>query len=130
MPLAEDLAAIGARQVSMTELTGAAAELADTFTMSLTYGWDQIPPEQGGRPIIAGDLVALVVATQPETAVECPPGWTANGSAFWKLHVPGDPDPVFRSAEPCLWWCQGWAVTSCEVDPGTAWTATPTPEEV
>ena len=40
----------------------AQAQSHTTFTMSLTHGWDKIPPEHGGRSLCAGDLIMLMVA--------------------------------------------------------------------
>lgn len=52
------------------------------FTMSLLSGWDEIPPERGGRPLAAGDLILLEVR-KPAPPVTCPPGWTLLGEVPW-----------------------------------------------
>lgn len=95
-------------------------EPADTFVMSLTAGWDEIPPEEGGRSIVPGDVVVLCVI-RPEVPVVGPSGWTAapDGRSFWKMIMSGETDPVFRSAEPVQWLVRGFAVSGAEVLPWT-----------
>lgn len=79
--------------------------------MSLTRGWDLIPPERGGRLPCAGDVVILQV-TRPEGTVTGPPGWDrAVGNVFFRLIGPGEQDPVFRFDEECEWEIHGFAAT-------------------
>lgn len=85
-------------------------EPSDWLVVSLTQGWDQVPPEQGGgRSLAAGDLVILAVATSPDEPVICPSGWTQNGHAFWKIISPAELNPLFRCRKPVLWAWQGQA---------------------
>ena len=100
-----------------------------SFTMSLTHGWDQIPPERGGRPLCAGDLILLLVR-KPAPPVSCPPEWSLLGeypwtdeegrarigTAFWKIIGPPEKEipPLFRADGALEWEIQGQAITGVE----------------
>ncbi len=104
----------------------AQAQSHTTFTMSLTHGWDKIPPEHGGRSLCAGDLIMLMVA-KPAPPVTGPPGWIAlgeftwtdehgtdhQGSAFAKLIGPPEKEtpPAFSAAGAEEWEIRGQALT-------------------
>jgi len=68
--------------VTLNASTAAGSRPCGTCTISLTSGWDQIPPERGGRPLCAGDLVILMVR-KPTPPVAGPPGWTLLGEIPW-----------------------------------------------
>lgn len=92
--------------------------------MSLTQGWDLIPPERGGRQPAAGDLILLEVR-KPGPGVTGPPDWTRLGEipwtddqgeehiavVFWKIIGPCEPDPVFTAAGDPEWEIRGQAIT-------------------
>ena len=87
----------------------------DWLVVSLTAGWDLIPPEQGGRSLCAGDLVILVVTTDPLEEIICPSGWTQNGDhAFYKMIGPAELNPLFRTRRPVRWLWQGRAYTGTD----------------
>lgn len=113
--------AVAINSGSLAETTRAAT----TFTMSLVTGWDQIPPERGGRLPVPGDLIVLEVR-KPETDVIGPSGWTALGEFTWtgddgaertgsryaKIIMPGERDPVFTSPRQVdEWEVHGLALT-------------------
>ena len=98
--------------------------MVSSYTMSLVQGWDRIPPEHGGRPPAAGDLILLEVR-KPAT-VTGPPGWTALGEYPWtdddgrertahlfcKIIGPRETDPSFTTTDPDPEWeIRGHAVT-------------------
>lgn len=100
--------------------TVAGSDFASTFTMSLTRGWDMIPPEQGGRPLLAGDTVFLEVI-EPQHGVGGPPGWAREGNLFWRQIGPCEPDPSFSApCGPGAWKVRGWAFTGIEAEGATA----------
>src|SRR5260370_9545989 len=80
--------------------------------MSLVQGWDRIPPEHGGRPPAAGDLILLEVRKPRQ--VTAPPDWMDlgefiwtddegrehTGHAFCKIIGPRELNPLFTTTAP------------------------------
>lgn len=88
-----------------------------TFTVSLLGGWSQIPAEQGGRQLAAGDLVMLIVRG-PAQPITGPAGWVQATSNAW-YRIISDPwteaPPTFRASRPTWWQVRGWAVASTDL---------------
>ncbi len=94
------------------------------FTMSLVAGWDQIPPERGGRLPAAGDLIVLEVR-KPAPPVSALADWTLlgeipwtdedgterMGTVFWKIIGPRETDPAFYAEGAEEWDVHGYAIT-------------------
>lgn len=95
--------------VTAAELSGGTSKAMGSFTMSLFAGWDEIPPELGGRLPAPGDLVVLEVR-RPQAGVIGPSSWTRHGNVFWRLIGPREIDPVFYAAEAAEWDVRGYAI--------------------
>ena len=112
--------------ISLNSESAGSSQPVTTFTMSLTQGWDRIPPEQGGRSLIAGDLILLEVR-KPAPPVTGPSGWTLLGevpwidetgaehtaTVFWKIIGPPEREqpPMFTAQYADEWVVKGQAVT-------------------
>jgi hypothetical protein len=127
--------------MAVTCWAGSIAEAAPprgSYTMSLMSGWDLIPPERGGRPLCAGDLILLLVC-KPAPPVSCPTGWSLlgeypwtdeegrahMGTAFWKIIGPPEKEmpPTFTAPGESEWEIRGQAITGYTLtgDPGLEW---------
>lgn len=104
--------------ISPIQLSAGIGEPVTAFTMSLIQGWDRISPEQGGRPLAAGDLVLLEVR-KPAVIIAGPSGWTqVTDRVFCKTIGPPEREqpPVFTAEYAGEWEVYGCAVYPYPID--------------